>query len=80
MLLLKLVLGLFKLINNFRGKSNIWNIDGAMYPIAMVTALRSIAARSVLLGLFLPGYCFGYIMAMVWYRAFAGKKVKVGDL
>ena len=40
----------------------------------MVTALEGqpIAARSVLLGLFLPGYCFGYIMAMVWYRAFAG--------
>lgn len=45
---------------------------GAMYPISMVTALESqpVEARSVLLGLFLPGYTFGYILAMAWYRLF----------
>ncbi|RCK64734.1 Carboxylic acid transporter [Candida viswanathii] len=45
---------------------------GAMYPISMVTALEGqpVEARSVLLGLFLPGYTFGYILAMVWYRLF----------
>ncbi|EGW31768.1 uncharacterized protein SPAPADRAFT_62363 [Spathaspora passalidarum NRRL Y-27907] len=47
---------------------------GSMYPVAMVTALEGqpTRARSVLSGLFLPGYSFGYILAMVFYRAFAG--------
>ncbi|KAG5422330.1 JEN1 [Candida metapsilosis] len=47
---------------------------GAMYPIAMVTAIEGqpTVARSVLSGLFLPGYSFGYILAMVFYRAFSG--------
>ncbi|RLV91692.1 Carboxylic acid transporter protein [Spathaspora sp. JA1] len=46
---------------------------GSMYPIAMVTALEGqpTRARSVLSGLFLPGYSLGYILAMVFYRAFA---------
>ena len=47
---------------------------GAMYPIAMVTAIEGqpTVARSALSGLFVPGYCFGYILAMVFYRAFSG--------
>ncbi|KAG7665741.1 uncharacterized protein J8A68_000761 [[Candida] subhashii] len=46
---------------------------GSMYPVAMVTALEGqpTKARSVLSGLFLPGYNVGYILAMVFYRAFA---------
>ena len=67
--------GFVQTYQQFLGVRAIFGIlMGAMYPIAMVTALEGqpIAARSVLLGLFLPGYCFGYIMAMVWYRAFAG--------
>ncbi|KAK6459673.1 major facilitator superfamily domain-containing protein [Scheffersomyces xylosifermentans] len=47
---------------------------GAMYPVSSVTALENQPekARSVLSGLFLPGYSLGYILAMVFYRAFKG--------
>lgn len=55
-----------------------------MYPIAMVTAIEGqpTMARSALSGLFIPGYCFGYILAMVFYRAFAGtyKEGKAGEV
>lgn len=46
---------------------------GSMYPVALCTALEGqpTKARSVLSGLFLPGYNVGYILAMVFYRAFA---------
>ncbi|KAK6461396.1 major facilitator superfamily domain-containing protein [Scheffersomyces coipomensis] len=45
---------------------------GAMYPIASVTALENQPpkAKSILSGLFLPGYNLGYIFAMIFYRAF----------
>ncbi|CAI5755700.1 unnamed protein product [Candida verbasci] len=51
---------------------------GGMYSISMVTAIeeQDVRARGALSGIFLPGYSFGYLLAMVFYRAFAltGKK------
>lgn len=45
---------------------------GAMYPVALVTALENQPkdAKSIASGLFLPGYNMGYILATVFYRAF----------
>lgn len=45
---------------------------GGMYGAASATALESqpIKARSILGGVYLPGYNFGYILAIVFWRAF----------
>ena len=45
---------------------------GSMLPVSMVTAMESqpVRARGILSGLFSPAYCFGYIMAVVWYKVF----------
>lgn len=67
--------GFVQTYKQFLGVRAIFGIlMGAMYPIAMVTAIEGqpTMARSALSGLFIPGYCFGYILAMVFYRAFAG--------
>ncbi|KAI5969087.1 hypothetical protein CANMA_001892 [Candida margitis] len=67
--------GFVQTYQQFLGVRAIFGIlMGAMYPIAMITALEGqpTVARSALSGLFIPGYCFGYILAMVFYRAFSG--------
>jgi SHS family lactate transporter-like MFS transporter len=45
---------------------------GAMYPVASLTALEDqpSGAKSILSGLFLPGYNFGYLLIVAFYRAF----------
>lgn len=45
---------------------------GAMYGVASCTALESQPqkARSILSGLFLPGYNLGYLFAVIFFRAF----------
>ncbi|EDK39342.2 hypothetical protein PGUG_03440 [Meyerozyma guilliermondii ATCC 6260] len=45
---------------------------GAMYGVASCTALEDQPpkARSILSGLFLPGYNLGYLLAVVFFRAF----------
>ena len=45
---------------------------GAMYPVASTTALEDqpTNARSILSGFFLPGYNLGYLLAIVFFRAF----------
>lgn len=47
---------------------------GGMYGNAAATALEDQPekARSILSGLFLPGYNFGYLLAVVFFRAFEG--------
>ncbi|RLV94892.1 Carboxylic acid transporter protein [Spathaspora sp. JA1] len=66
--------GFVQTYSQFLGVRSLFGIlMGSMYPVAMVTALEGqpTRARSVLSGIFLPGYSFGYILAMVFYRAFA---------
>jgi SHS family lactate transporter-like MFS transporter len=45
---------------------------GGMYGAASATALESqpIVSRSILGGIYLPGYNFGYILAIIFWRAF----------
>lgn len=45
---------------------------GGLYGAASATALENapVVSRSVLSGIFLPGYNLGYILAIVFYRAF----------
>ncbi|KAG7665740.1 uncharacterized protein J8A68_000760 [[Candida] subhashii] len=66
--------GFVQTYEQFLGVRSLFGIlMGSMYPIAMVTALEGqpTKARSILSGLFLPGYNVGYILAMIFYRAFA---------
>lgn len=65
--------GFVKTYQQFLGVRAIFGIlMGAMYPIASVTALENVpqAARSILSGLFLPGYNLGYLLSAVFFRAF----------
>lgn len=65
--------GFVQTYQQFLGVRAIFGIlMGAMYPIASVTALENQpqAARSILSGLFLPGYNLGYLLAAVFFRAF----------
>ncbi|KAG7663966.1 uncharacterized protein J8A68_002527 [[Candida] subhashii] len=65
--------GFVQTYEQFLGVRSLFGIlMGSMYPIAMVTALEGqpTKARSILSGLFIPGYSVGYIFAMVFYRAF----------
>ncbi|EGW31769.1 uncharacterized protein SPAPADRAFT_51748 [Spathaspora passalidarum NRRL Y-27907] len=67
--------GFVQTFSQFLGVRAIFGIlMGSMYPVAMVTALEGqpTRARSILSGLFLPGYSLGYTLASVFYRAFAG--------
>ena len=67
--------GLVQTYQQFLGVRALFGIlMGSMLPVTMVTALevQPVVARSVLSGFFLPGYSFGYILAMVFYRAFQG--------
>lgn len=55
---------------------------GGMYGNAAVTALEDqpVKAKSVLSGFFLPGYNFGYLLAIVFFRAFQNTyKAKEGE-
>ena len=65
--------GFVKTLEQFLGVRAVFGIlMGAMAPISMVTSLENqpTRARSILSGFYLPGYSFGYILAMVFYRAF----------
>lgn len=67
--------GLVQTYHQFLGVRALFGIlMGSMLPVTMVTSLevQPVVARSVLSGFFLPGYSFGYILAMVFYRAFSG--------
>lgn len=65
--------GFVQTYSQFLGVRAIFGIlMGAMYPIASLTALEDQppGSKSILSGLFLPGYNFGYLLAVVFYRAF----------
>ena len=65
--------GFVKTYSQFLGVRALFGVlMGAMYPIALVTALENQPpkAKSIALGLFLPGYNVGFIFATVFYRAF----------
>lgn len=65
--------GFIQTYKQFLGVRAIFGIAmGAMYPVASTTALEDQPprARSILSGFFLPGYNFGYLLAVVFYRAF----------
>ncbi|CAD1811668.1 Major Facilitator Superfamily protein [Candida parapsilosis] len=73
--------GFVQTYQQFLGVRAIFGIlMGSMLPVCMVTAMESqpLRARSILSGLFSPGYCVGYIMALVWYKVFA-PTYKVGE-
>ncbi|CAI5755699.1 unnamed protein product [Candida verbasci] len=66
--------GLAQTYSQFLGVRALFGVlMGGMYPIAMVTALEDqpTEARGALSGIFLPGYNMGYLLAQVFYLAFA---------
>lgn len=71
--IIELLTGFVVNFRQFLGVRAIFGIlMGAMYPVASLTALEDqpTKARLILSGLFLPGYSFGYLLAVVFYRAF----------
>lgn len=69
--------GFVKTYTQFLGVRAIFGVlMGAMYPIASLTALEDQpnGAKSILSGLFLPGYNYGYLLAVVFFRAFETTK------
>lgn len=67
--------GFVQTYQQFLGVRAIFGIAmGGMYGNAAATALEDQPekARSILSGLFLPGYNFGYLLAVVFFRAFEG--------
>uniref|UniRef100_A0A060T0H7 ARAD1C08008p n=1 Tax=Blastobotrys adeninivorans TaxID=409370 RepID=A0A060T0H7_BLAAD len=70
---LEIGFGFVKTYKQFLGVRALFGIAmGGMYGAAAATALENVPAecRSVLSGLFLPGYNLGYIFAIIFYRAF----------
>ncbi|CAD1812455.1 Major Facilitator Superfamily protein [Candida parapsilosis] len=66
--------GFVQTYEQFLGVRAIFGIlMGSMLPVCMVTAMESqpLRARSILSGLFSPGYSAGYIFALVFYKALA---------
>lgn len=71
--ILEIGTGFVKTYEQFLGVRALFGIAmGGMYGNAAATALEDQPqkARSILSGLFLPGYNFGYLLAVVFFRAF----------
>uniref|UniRef100_A0A060TEC0 ARAD1D14168p n=1 Tax=Blastobotrys adeninivorans TaxID=409370 RepID=A0A060TEC0_BLAAD len=72
-MVLEIGLGFVKTYKQFLGVRAIFGIAmGGMYGTAAATALENLPdqSRSILAGLFPTGYNFGFILAVVFYRAF----------
>lgn len=70
---LEIATGFVKTYKEFLAVRAIFGIAmGGMYGNAAATAIENqpIAARSILSGLFLPAYNFGYALAVIFFRAF----------
>ncbi|CUM64544.1 uncharacterized protein PRCAT00002150001 [Priceomyces carsonii] len=72
-LVIEIATGFVRNYQEFLGVRALFGVAmGGMYGIAAATALEDQPeeARSILSGLFLPGYNLGYIFAVVFFRAF----------
>lgn len=70
---LEIATGFVKTYKEFLAVRALFGIAmGGMYGNAAATAIENqpIAARSILSGLFLPAYNFGYALAVIFFRAF----------
>lgn len=72
-IILEILTGFILNYKQFLGVRAMFGIAmGGMYGNAAATALENLPprARSILSGLFLPGYNFGYLLAIVFFRGF----------
>lgn len=72
-IIIEVLTGFVQTYNQFLAARAVFGVlMGAMYPVASITALEDqpTNARSVLSGFFIPGYNLGYLLSIVFFRAF----------